>query len=1036
MRKTKLFLCLVAMLVTLLANAQNITVKGSVADKGTGEPIPYASIQLKGTLTGTSTDANGQFTIEVPKNGTLIFSFVGYQNQEILVNGRLIINVDLVQEVTTLDEVVFVAFGTVAKKDFTGSAVALESKKLENRPLTNVTSALEGLSAGVQFTSASGQPGSSGSIRIRGFGSINASSSPLYVVDGVPYDAISNISADDIENITILKDAASSALYGSRAANGVVLVTTKKGNSEKLKFEVKVNQGVSVRGISEYDRLDADQYYPVMWESYRNSLLSASGSTHTMATASAAASKNIASELMNNPYNVADNKIVLEDGTLNPNASLLYSEDLDWSKAIARTGHKQEYSINAGGATDKSDYYMSLGYLKEEGYSIKSYMERATARLNMNVQPKKWLKAGLNLSGTMANSNITNTDSSSGYVNPFYFSRNMGPIYPIYQHDEAGNYVLDANGDKIYEWTNRGAGANSGRHIIAETLWNENLYKRNILNTRAYMDFNILKGLKLSFNAGYDFRNYLNTDYENPTVGDGSPAGRSKLTSYRYDTWNFNQLLTYKGSVEDHNFDFLIGHESYKNDYKYIYGMKQGIIAEGNTELINFTTINSLTSYLNKYRTEGYMARANYNFNHKYYLSTSFRRDATSRFYKDSRWGNFWSVGGSWRMDQETFMADATWVSNLKLRASYGSVGNDGTDSWYSWQSLYGILNNANESGFIQSTQAGNKNLKWEVNKSFDLALEYGLFNNRLSGQIEFFHRISDNLLFEVPLPISSGVLSQWQNIGTMYNKGLEVQISGDIIRNKNFNWNMTVNVTTIKNEITKLPQESIISGTKKYMVGHSMYDFWLRESAGVDPNTGDALYFKDVLDENGEVTGDRITTNDYNAATYYYVGTSIPDFWGSVQNTITWKNFDFSMLCTYQVGGLVYDSVYANLMSYSSYGSSLHVDILNRWKEAGDVTDVPRIDNGRNTYQNAGSSRWLTDASYFSIRNISIAYNLPKSLVSKIDLSGIRVYASAENVYAFTARKGMDPQYSFAGTQSNVYSPARIITFGLNIQF
>lgn len=1038
MRKTKLLLCLVALLMTSVAFAQNITIKGSVAESGGGEPIPFAAIQIKGTLQGTSTDINGQYTIEAPSNATLIFSSIGYKSLEVPVNGRVVINVDLEADTEALDEVVFVAYGTVSKKDFTGSAVALESKKLENRPLTNVTNALEGITAGVQFTSASGQPGSAGGIRIRGFGSINASSSPLYVVDGVPYDAISYISSDDIENITILKDAASSALYGSRAANGVVLVTTKKGRSEKITFNVKVNQGISVRGIPEYDRLDAYQYYPMEWEALRNSYLSGAGSTYTMQSASEAASKNIFNQLLNNPFNVANDQIVGVDGKINPAAKLLYPDDLDWSKAVARTGYKQEYVMNAGGATEKADYYMSISYLNEEGYSLKSYMERANARLNINVQPKKWLKTGINLSGTMSKANNANMDSSTGYVNPFYFARNIGPIYSIHKHKDNGDFMYEDEETKtglIYEWEKRGAGASTGRHIVAETLWNDNLNTRNVLNTRAYVDIIFFKGLKLSINGGYDFRNFLNTDYENPSVGDGSPAGRSNIYNSRYDAFNFNQLLTYNNSIDNHNFDVLLGHESYSNQYKYFYGMKQGIVAEGNPELVNFTTINSLTSYTNQYRTEGYIARANYNFSHKYYISGSFRRDATSRFYKDARWGNFWSVGGSWRIDQEPFMMAQNTISTLKLRASYGSVGNDGTDSWYSWQSLYGIQNNANESGFIQSTQAGNTELQWEKNRSFDVALEFGLFNNRLNGQVEFFHRISDNLLFEVPLPLSAGVTSQWQNIGTMYNQGIEVQLAGDIIRTDNFTWNSVLNVSHIKNEITKLPQEEIISGTKKYMVGHSMYDYWLRDYAGVDPATGDALYWKDILDGEGNPTG-KETTNDYTVASYYYTGTSIPTVWGSFMNNLTFYGFDLSFLLTYQLGGLIYDSTYASLMSYSGYGSALHVDILNRWQKAGDETNVPRVDNGRNAYQNAGSSRWLTDASYLSLKNVSLAYSLPKKLVNKIDLEGIRIFASGENLWAFTARKGMDPQYSFAGTQSNVYSPARIYTFGINVQF
>ncbi len=1039
MRKLQFFLlCIAAALLSQFAYAQNINVSGTVTDAATGEGVPFASLQVKGTMTGTATDADGKYAISVSKNAILIFSSIGYINQEVAVDGRSVVNVLLAPDTENLEETVVVAYGTVNKKDFTGSAAALTSEKLEARPVTNAANALEGITSGVQFTSASGQPGSSGGIRIRGFGSFSASNSPLYVVDGVPYDGISNLNSDDIESMTILKDAASSALYGARAANGVVLITTKKGRSEKISFDVKIVQGFSVRGIPEYDRLDAYQYVPMEWEIMRNGYVTA-GTYESVAAASAAASKAImgASALNNNPFNVADDQVVGTDGKLNSSAQLLYPEDLDWTKAVSRLGHRQEYTMSAGGASQKADYYFSIGYLNDQGYTIRSYLERFNARMNVNVQPKKWLKTGLNLAGIMANSNVTNTDSSTGYVNPFYFARNIGPIYPIHEHNADGSYVYDEMGEMVYDWTNRGGSASPGRHIIAETYWNDNHYKRNILNTRAYVDFIFFDGFKFTVNAGYDFRNYLNSGFENTQVGDGAPAGRGKMTNYRYDTMNFNQLLTYNKTFSRHTIDLLLGHESYRNQYRYFYGFKQGLVAEGNTELVNFTTINSLTTYKDVYATEGYMARANYNFDHRYYVSASFRRDASSRFYKDARWGNFWSVGGSWRIDQEPFMAAVPWISTAKLRASYGSVGNDGTSSWYAWQSFYNINRNANTPGFIQSTTAGNKELQWEKNMSFDVALELGFFDNRLNAQFEWFHRISDNLLFSVPLPTSSGQTSQWQNIGTMYNQGIEVQLSGDIVRNRNFNWNMNVNLSHLKNEITKLPQEEIISGTKKYMVGHSIYDFWLYEWAGVDPQTGDSMYYVGGYDEDGNYTGEgRTTTNDYTKADKYYVGTAIPDLYGSVQNTFNIYNFELSILTTFGIGGLKYDSTYGSLMSYSGYGSALHVDILNRWQNPGDVTTVPRADMQRNTYLNQGSSRWLTSNSYLNIRNISMSYRFPKRWAEAIDLSGIRIYGSVENAYLLCARKGMDPQYSFGGTSANDYSPARTFSFGLNIQF
>ena len=1041
--KKLLSLALMALICTMSFAQSRVT--GKVTDTD-GQPVPFASVVVKGTMNGVATDQNGTFALaNVPTNGTLVFSCIGYLDQEVEVAGRSQVNVILATDTQMLDETIVVAFGTVQKKDFTGSASTLDNKKIESRPITNVTNALEGAAAGVQFTSATGQPGDAGSIRIRGFGSINASSAPLYVVDGVPFDGISNLNSDDIESITILKDAASCALYGNRAANGVVLVTTKKGRSERISFDVKINQGFSVRGIPEYDRLDAYQYVPVAWEALRNSYLSGAGSTYTMETASAAASKNIMTQLMNNPFNVGDDQVVGTDGKINPNAKLLYTDDLDWGKAVSRIGHRQEYTMSASGAGEKSDYFMSLGYLNEQGYTIKSYLERVNGRANVNIQPRKWLKTGLNLAATMANSDVTNTDSSTGYVNPFYFARNIGPIYPVYAHNADGSYVLDETGEKEYEWTKRGPGASLGRHIVAETLWNDHLYKRNVMNSRAYVDIMFLDGFKFTVNGSYDFRNYLNHTNENPHVGDGSPAGRGKIVNYRYDTFNTNQLLTYTKSINSHNMDFLVGHEAYINNYKYVYGFKQGLVAEGNTELINYTTINSMYTYSQRYVTEGYLARANYNYAHRYYLSASYRRDAASCFHKDSRWGNFWSIGGSWRISDEPFMAAVPWVDDLKLRASYGSVGNT-PNSWYAWQSLYGIKKNANTPGFYQDDTAGNLALEWEKNKSFDVALEFGLFKSRINGSIEFFHRICDNLLFEVPQPLSSGFTTQWQNIGTMYNQGVELQLSADVIRTRDFTWNSTLNASHVKNCITKLPQEEIVaSGNKKYMVGHSMYDFWVYEYAGVDPQTGDALFYVGGYptdEETGKTVYDkfnaeeRTTTNDYTQADKYYCGSSIPVLYGSWSNSFRYRGLELSVLLTYGIGGKKLDTTYGSLMSVGSLGSAFHVDLLNSWHQAGDETDIPRIDMGRNNYLNPTSSRWLTDASYLNIRNITLSYAFPKRVAELVDLAGIRVYGSVENAHLFCARKGMDPQYNFGGTSYNDYSPARTMSVGLALQF
>lgn len=1025
------------------SNAQQRQVTGKVLSGEDGAPLPGVTIMIKGTQNGTASSIDGTYSIKAQSGDVLTFSFIGMKPQSVTVGDQTVINVKLESETSTMDEVLVVAYGTVKKSSFTGSAVSVGQKQMESRPLSNAISALEGASPGVQFNAASGQPGEAPSIRIRGFGSINASNAPLYVVDGVPLSgAMSSINPDDIENISILKDASSAALYGSRAANGVVLITTKKGKKERMTFNVKVNQGISNRGIPEYDRVNAKEYYPLMWESYRNSLMPKVSQEVASRTASGlvAGKKGIVDQLINNPFNVPDDQLVGVDGQLNPNAQLLYGDDLDWEDAISRTGYRADYTISASGGGEKSDFYVSLGYMKEDGYAIYTNMERMTGRVNANIQPKKWIKTGLNLSTTLANSNQMGSTSSSSYLNPFYFSRNIGPIYPIHQHGEEGEILYGLKGEKLYEWDRRAAGASKGRHVIAEMEMSNSKYKRNEVSARTYVDLYLYKGLKFTANISYDFRNNLNGKYDNPHVGDGSPSGRSSRTNSRYDSWNYNQLLSYENTINDHSFDVLVGHESYSKTYKYLYGMRQMLVAEGSDELINFTTTNDLTSRTDEYRTEGYLARLNYNYANKYYLSGSFRRDGSSKFYQGVRWGNFWSLGGSWRMDQEEFIKNISWINQLKLRASYGQVGNDGIldddgeEVWFAWQNLYGINNNANEPGVVQAVTAGNRKLEWEANSNFDVALEFSVLD-RLRGTIEFFHRKSDNLLFSVPMPLSSGLTSQLQNIGSMYNQGIEFQVNADAIVKGGFKWNIDFNLTHVKNEITKLPQEEIISGTKKYMKGHSIYDYWLRDYMGVNPENGDAIYRKDVLDGDGKKV-DETTTNDPSSASYYYCGSAIPKVYGAMAHSFSYKDIELSFLFTYQLGGKTYDGTYANLMT-TEYGKALHKDIKNRWQKPGDITDVPRLDNTNTSKLVGGSTnRWLTDASYLAMKSATVSYMLPRTFVSKLDLSSIRVYVSGENLFMLTKRKGMNPQYSFAGTTANVYSPARLFTLGINIAF
>lgn len=1058
---TLLVFLLFAGMQVILAQTRDVT--GVVTSAEDGATIPGASVVAKGTSVGTITDMDGRFTLKVPQGtGALQVSFVGFSTLEVALTNAKTYKIVLRSEQVAVDEVVVVAYGTAKKGAITGAAAQISATKLANRPITNISKAIEGSAPGIQVTSGNGQPGSSADIRIRGFGSINASSSPLYIVDGVPYTlSISNLNMDDVESVSILKDASSTALYGSRAANGVVLITTKKGKSDKDRIQFKISQGISQRGLPEYDRVNAFQYYPLMWEYYRNGMVNRTSNPLPIATASQTASGLVAGQpgikdkLGYNPFNVDPTTIVSVDGVMNPNAKLLWGDDLDWASPLQRVGKRSDYSMSLNGGNDKTQYYMSVGYLNDQGYLIKSDFERFTGRLSVDSKIKSWLKTGLSISGNMTKSNTANDASSTGFVNPFFFSRNIGPIYPVYAHNQAtGDYILDANGNKQYDYGNSNvAGVPQrpgypGRHIVAETELNSSLFKRNVISARTYADFYLMEGLKLSTNVGVDVNSYNNAGFENKFVGDGAPAGRASRTNSLTTTLTFNQLLNYTKAFNKHNVEALIGHESYKYQYNYLYGFRQGLIVDGNDELVNFTTTNSLTSSTDNDRIESYISRFNYNYNNKYYASASYRRDGSSRFSPDTRWGNFFGFGAAWRMDQEEFIKKISFIDLLKVRTSYGETGNNDV-GLYAWQALYAINNNAAESGFLQSSLANN-NLTWEKNASFDVAVEFDLFK-RVNGSVEFFNRQSTNLLFSVPQPLSSGVESLTKNIGTMFNRGVEVQIGVDVVKTKDFKWNFTVNATSVKNQITKMPdnQKEIISGSKKLTVGHSMFDYWLREWVKVDPADGYSLYRanpasyaadKAAFDLNPlstgikdyRITGVDTLTMNANKAKYHYANSAIAKVYGNINNTFTYKSFELSVMCTYSLGGKVYETNYASLMS-PGYGNAISTDALKRWSKPGDVTSVPRLDEAWSSHINAGSDRWLIDASYFNIRQVSLSYNIPEKCASKIFVNNARVFVSAENLMLFNALKGMNNQQNFNGTVSNVYVPARTYTLGVN---
>ncbi|HLO45323.1 MAG TPA: SusC/RagA family TonB-linked outer membrane protein [Leadbetterella sp.] len=1037
------------MLVGVTAFGQEVQISGTVTAKDDASPLPGVSIYAKGTKKGVTSDANGKYSLSVSKGSQVIFSYVGFEPTTVTVGSQSIVNVQLETGANVLEEVIATAFGTAKKASFTGSSAVINADAIATRPVTSVLQVLAGAAPGIQSNMGSGQPGASPNIRVRGFGSVSASNNPLYVVDGMPLGVnINNINPSDIESVTVLKDAASTALYGARAANGVVLITTKKGRDGKNNIDLSYTKGNNSRGIPEYERVGAADYYTLMWEANRNSLAYRQTNPVALATAGTTATNGLGALVGYNVFDVPFNQLVSPEGVFNPNAKMIYdAEEMNWEKPLIAPNSRDEMNLKFSGGANKSDYLISLGYLSDKGFLVNSDFKRYTLRLNVNTQLKPFFKTGLNVNGGLTDSNSGQDGTNTAFVNPFFFSRNMAPIYPVYAINPAapGQFLLDADGKRIYDIGNMSAlglpnrSQYAGRHNVYETLLNKNFFKRTNVGARAYVEFTFLKNFKFTSNLGTDISIVNSRSFGNPIVGDGAPAGSGSNEFENSTVVNFNQLLNYNNNFGKHNVDVILGHESYDEKDNRLRGSRTGQVLDGNIELINFTTTTNLDSRARDRRVEGYFSRATYDFDEKYIVTLSARRDGSSKFNLAVRWGNFYSIGTAWRIDQEKFMESLPFISNLKLRANFGETGNDEDINIYAWQPTYSLsFNNATEPGILQGS-LGNLDLVWEKSTAADLGLEAGFLEDKINASVEVFQRTSSNLLFNVPLPVSSGVASQTRNIGTMYNKGIEMAASAVVYKKNDLSIVVSGNATSFINRFTKLPAETpvIVTGTKRYEEGRDIQNYWLREYMGVNPATGEALYRAAALvPANSFVreNGDTVTTNISNAR-FINAGSAIPKFNGGFGTSISYKGFELSGQFIYQVGGKVYDGAYAGIMG-SGYHNAKSVDILKRWQKPGDITDVPRMDASRTSDFDAASTRWLLDATYFALRNVNLSYTVPTKWASKIKSRGVSFYVSGENLAFFGKRKGTNIQQDFSGVTSNTYPGARSIVFGTSLGF
>lgn len=1016
----------------------DLRVSGTVVSEG--DPLPGVSVAVKGTSVGTVTDMDGRYSIQVPANGTLVFSFIGLKSHEERVNGRTTINVDLQSDSQQLDEVMVVAYATAKKYSFTGAASTVKGDEIAKLQTSSISRVLEGTVSGVQASAASGQPGTDAEIRIRGIGSINASSAPLYVVDGVPYDgSLNSINPDDIASMTVLKDAASAALYGSRGANGVIIITTKQGQADsKTTVNVKANFGGSNRAVRDYDRIGTNQYFELYWEALRNQY-ALDTKNYTPATAAAAASKDLVGKLMGsgpNPYGPSYPQPVGTDGKLVAGATPLWNSD--WSDAMEQQALRTELNLSVSGGGKSNQYFFSAGYLNDKGIALESGYQRFNLRSNITSEISKWLRGGVNMSFThsLQNYPVSSDTKTSNVINA---GRLMADFYPIYEVNADGTYKLDSQGERIFDFGSYRPSGSMANWNLPATLPNDKSERmRDEFSGRTFLEVTFIPGLKFKTSFNVDFLNYNSLDYTNPKIGPAvNTGGSSSRQNARTFSWTWNNIVTYDKTIGEHHFNILAGQEAYSYRYDVLQAARSNMALPDFPELAVGSLVTEGNGYRIDYSLVGYLLSTQYDYQDKYFLSASYRRDGSSRFAPETRWGNFWSVGASWRIDREGFMEGASdWLSALTLKASYGAQGNDNLGTYYASSGLYSVVSQAGENALVSSRLATPK-LKWETNLNFNVGVDFSLFNNRFSGSVDFFQRRSKDLLYSRPLATSLGYTSVDENIGALKNTGVEFDLKGTLIRTRDFMWRLGVNLTHYKNVVTDLPREDMpIVGVNRLKVGRSVYDFYLREWAGVNPDNGDPLWYKDVKDAQGNVTG-RTTTNNYAQADYYYVDkSSLPKVYGGFNTAFSYKGFELSAVFAYSIGGYIVDRDITMLWSNgSATGRAWSTEILKRWTPENPYTDVPALKTVSNSW-NSNSTRNLFNNSYLRMKNITLAYNFPQPMIKKISLNNLQLFVQADNLLTLSKNQGLDPEQGITGLTYYRYPAMRSISGGFNVSF
>lgn len=1033
MRKLSLLAC--ALLLGGAAYAQNMTVKGKVTANGL--EMPGVTVSVKGTAGGTITSLDGDFTIKADAGSVLVFSFIGYETVEVPVKGNGPINVELREKTTDLDEVVIaVPYGTAKKSTFTGSAGVVDKKIIANSQVASVSQALQGSVAGLQSFSASGQPGEDATILIRGVGSVNASTTPLYVVDGVPYDgALSSISNQDIASITVLKDAAAASLYGSRAANGVVMITTKQGSKKSApSIEISAKYGFSDRAVKDYEQVSTEQYFMLEWEAIRNMRMNLKKNPDTAEAAAAYATQNLTLNYIGiNPYGTAYPQPIGTDGKLVEGARLLWNDS--WEDALSQDAHYTDLSARVSGGSENSQYYFSLGYMDNQGAYIGSGFKRYTLRANITSDLTKWLQVGVNVGLTHSIQDFPKSDDSS-LGNVVLAARSIPSFYPVYERDpETGAYVLDENGQRVYDYGKYRHGSYAGYNQAQSMLYDKNEIKRDAASVRGYLQVTPIEGLTYKMSLNIDYNSRFTHDYANPTYGKEPVTGSVSKSNTRTTGMTFNNVVNWEHTFgEVHNVRLMAGQEYYEFNTSNFGGSRSNVITDGYFEPDVASTLTGFSGNSDQYKLLSYFGQAEYNYAQKYFASVSMRADGSSRFHPDNRWGAFWSFGGSWKIGREAFVEEAagSWLSDLTLRASYGAQGNDNV-GYYAYQALYGIGSFLGETA-LTTSRLDTPELSWETNLNANIGLDFSLWSNRLFGTVEWFQRTSKDLLFARDLVPSSGFSSIDDNIGKVRNYGWEFTLGGTPILTRDWTWRLSVNATTYKNEIVNIPTDVMWSGTKKWVKGGSIYDFWMYEWAGVDPETGDAQWYMTDTE-----TGERVKTTNYGSLTSQdkvKVGNALPKVSGGFQSDLTWRDLSLSMAFAYSIGNKIYNRDKASLMGVSgANGSTMSKDLLNRWTPENTQTDVPRLEYDQTSYFTSASTRWLVDGSYLRLKTVTLNYNLPKKWIQPAMLKDVSIYVQGENLLTFSKQQGLDPEQALGGVTYWRYPAMKTLSFGINVK-